>query len=358
MAKAPLRSRALLGCLFGSILALLSSMAVGLASEARALPAQVIPAPSRESRRIVSDAESLDASADNPAPDGVELSFGPNDEEVLGDAILEVDPMVDHVEPTGTDSDSEPLDRPFSYNAAQSSTAWLPGGDDEFGIVSLENLGVIGVGQPSGMAAGFGVHFLDGPVRTEMPPRLFDFSMGYQRREWLWPDIGWDFLFRVGAYSDFEGSAKDGVRFPGHAVTFLRLTPSLTWLLGIDYLDRDDISLLPVFGAAWSPSDDVRLDLAFPRPSLAVRVMDSTTWLYLAGELGGGTWAIERDEAWDDNATYRDLRLVFGIETLEQDGSGSALELGYVFDRELEYRSGLGDYSPEDCLMIRLVGRY
>src|SRR5690606_24615662 len=118
-----------------------------------------------------------------------------------------------------------------------------------FGIVSLENLATLSVGDPSGMVAGFGVHFLDGPVRTEMPPRLFDFSIGYQRREWLRPNFGWDFLFRVGAFSDFEGSAKDGVRFPGHVVTFLQASPSLTWLLGIDYLDRDDISLLPVVGA-------------------------------------------------------------------------------------------------------------
>jgi hypothetical protein len=37
------------------------------------------------------------------------------------------------------------------------------------------------------------------------------------------------------------------------------------------------------------------------------------------------------------------------METIEPDGAGSALELGYVFARELEYRSGLGDYSPQTC---------
>jgi hypothetical protein len=339
-------------------LALLSFLAPGLAAETLTNPAEVTSSPPHGSRQVISDAPLLDAPLANPPQAHVELNFAPNDEAVLGEAILAEDLLADQVEPTLMESDDKTIDRPFSYNAAQSSTAWLPGDDDQFGMVSLENLGVLSVGEPSGMAAGFGVHFLDGPIRTEMPPRLFDFSIGYQRREWLRPNFGWDFLFRVGAFSDFEGSAKDGVRFPGHVVTFLRYSPSLTWLVGVDYLDRDDISILPVVGAVFTPTDEVRLDIAFPRPRAAFRVMDSNTWLYLAGEVGGGTWAIERDETWDDNATYRDLRLVFGIETIELNGIGSALELGYVFDRALEYRSGLGDYAPEDCLMIRLVGRY
>jgi hypothetical protein len=86
--------------------------------------------------------------------------------------------------------------------------------------------------------------------------------------------------------------------------------------------------------------------------------MDSQSWLYIGGEIDGGTWAIERNDQWNDNVTYRDLRLVFGIETWIDDCVCSGLEFGYVFDRELSYRSGIGDYSPEDCLMVRLVGRY
>jgi hypothetical protein len=355
---APSGGHALLRFVIVCTLAQLSFLAPGLAAETLTDPTEVTSPPPHESRQVISDAPLLDASLANPAQAHVELSFTPNDEEVLGEAVLEEELIVDRVEPTMIESDGETIDRPFSYNAAQSSTAWLPGDDDQFGMVSLENLGVLSVEEPSGMAAGFGVHFLDGPIRTEMPPRLFDFSIGYQRREWLRPNFGWDFLFRVGAFSDFEGSAKDGVRFPSHVVTFLRYSSSLTWLVGVDYLDRDDVRILPVAGAVFTPTDEVRLDIAFPRPRAAFRVMDSNTWLYLAGELGGGTWAIERDETWDDNATYRDLRLVFGIETIELNGTGSALELGYVFDRELEYRSGLGDYAPQDCLMIRLVGRY
>jgi hypothetical protein len=246
----------------------------------------------------------------------------------------------------------------YGYNPTSGRIAWLPGDDDQLGIVSLENFASLGAGCSSGVVAGLGVHFLDGPVRTEMPARLYDFTIGYQRREWIRPDFGWDFVFRVGAFSDFEGSAKEGVRFPSHVVTMLRLSPTLTWLLGIDYLDWEEIKLLPVVGAVWTPAEYLRFDLAFPRPRAALQIMDTSSWMYVAGELGGGTWAIERDQAVDDNAAYRDLRLVFGVETLYDDGGSSALELGYVFARDLSYRSGLGDYSPQDALMIALVSRY
>jgi hypothetical protein len=257
------------------------------------------------------------------------------------------------------DEEQESLDQTFmAYNTTRSATTWLPGHDDQFGWVSLESFGMLEMGTPGGIVSGMGFHFLDGPVQTEMPPRLFDFSIGYQRREWIRPNFGWDFVFRVGVFSDFEGSAKDGVRFPSHAVTFWKLSETTTWLLGVDYLDWDDLNLLPVFGFVWTPSEDFRIDAVFPRPRVSVRVMDSSTWLYVAGEIWGGTWAIERNDAWDDNATYHDLRLVFGIETGVDYNISSALEIGYVFDRELNYRSRIGDYSPEACLMVRFVGRY
>jgi hypothetical protein len=249
-------------------------------------------------------------------------------------------------------------DAAFTYNATLSTTTWIPGSDDDFGLVSLEDKALISFGQRSGVVFGWGFHFLDGPVRTEMPPRLYDFIAGYQRREWIRPNFGWDFAFRVGAFGDFEGSAKKGVRFPSHLVTYLRLTPTWTTMLGVDYLDRDDITLLPVFGAIWMPTDMLRFDLAFPRPRVAIRVMDDETWIYLGGELGGSTWAIERDGAWNDNATYSDLRLVFGIDSVNRLLINSSLELGYVFARDLSYRSGLGDYEPDDALMIRLGSSY
>lgn len=249
-------------------------------------------------------------------------------------------------------------ERVLGYNPTTSATTWIPGDADKFGWVSLENFATIGFGREVGWSLGAGFHFLDGPVSTEMPPRLFDFSMGYQRIEWLRPNVGWDFSFRVGVYSDFEGSADEGLRFPSHLVTYWRLAPTITFLLGVDYLDWDTLRILPVTGWVWVPTDNFRIDVVFPRPRVAMRIRDTDTWLALGGELGGGTWAIERNHAVDDNVTYQDLRLVFSIETRHGSGVGNALEIGYVFDRKLRYTSGVPGLDPTEALMLRLAVRY
>lgn len=254
--------------------------------------------------------------------------------------------------------DEPPPSYSFGYNRVRGATTWLPGDEDRVGWFSYESLGGAKIGDSPSLVTGFGIHLLDGPAQTDMPPRLYDFSIGAADRRLIEPNIGYDMMFRVGAFSDFEGSARDGIRYPSHAVTFLRLNPANEFVLGVDYLDRDDIHLLPVVGSIWSPRDWLRVEAVFPRPRVAARINSTSTWIYLGGELGGGTWAIERVNLTNDNATYRDLRLVLGWETLCADTMSSAFEIGYVFDRRLSYSSGVGDYAPPDGFMLRMTAQY
>jgi hypothetical protein len=288
----------------------------------------------------------------------------------LAQYVTEEEPTGQAAEPV-TNAEAEPLDKvvyldgnepsgyTFGYNAVASGLTWLPGGDDQFGWFSYESFANMDMGSTTRLAlTGFGVHFLNGPVRTDMPARMYDFTLGAQDRRRITPNLGYDIAFHVGVFSDFEGSAEKGIRFPSHAVTFWRLGPEWEMVLGIDYLDRDDITLLPVGGVIWRPADYLKLESVFPRPRFAVRVMNTEQWLYVAGELGGGTWAIERVPHSNDNVTYRDMRLILGWESVDTEHLTSALEFGYVFARDLSYRSGVGDYDPPDGWMLRLTARY
>jgi hypothetical protein len=159
------------------------------------------------------------------------------------------------------------------------------------------------------------------------------------------------------ASSDFEGSSRDGIRFPGHAVGFLKVAPRWELVFGVDYLDRGDLKILPVAGLIVVPHRHVRLEIVFPRPRLVLQLTHNHR-LSLGGELGGGSWAIERTNLVDDLATYRDLRLSIGLEHATDDGDLSAFEIAYLFDRKLEYTSGIGDYYPRDTVMLRLIQTY
>jgi hypothetical protein len=137
-------------------------------------------------------------------------------------------------------------------------------------------------------------------------------------------------------------------------VGFLSVTPATNLVLGVDYLDRGDIKLLPVAGLICAPSPEARLELVFPRPRAVFQLTDIYR-LYLSGELGGGSWAIERVAELSDLATYHDLRVCIGLESLEEHGQRSAFEIGYLFDRRLEYSSVIGNMRLDDAVVFRLV---
>jgi hypothetical protein len=246
---------------------------------------------------------------------------------------------------------------PFGYNLRQSSTSWLVGNGNDFGMFSLESFPTLPQNQTWGIGTGIGFHFLGGPIQTDMPPRLFDFQVGWQQRKWLSESFGYDVSAVVGAFSDFEGSAREGVRYPSHAVGYYRWSQAADIVLGLDYLDRDDYHMLPVAGLILRPWEELRLDIVFPRPRAELRI-SPTQSIYLAGELGGGTWAVERTTDADDVATYRDLRMLFGINTFRAKGNLSSFELGWVFARDLSYRSGLGNMDFHDTLLVRWSSLY
>ncbi len=114
-------------------------------------------------------------------------------------------------------------------------------------------------------------------------------------------------------------------------------------------------------GLILRPDDGIRIELVYPEPRVAWRVsadVDEERWLSVSGRIGGGEWAIERsDSGLADVATYNDYQLVLALNTVDKARSISSFEIGYVFARDLEYRSGRGNFEPSETLFVRLVIR-
>lgn len=238
----------------------------------------------------------------------------------------------------------------WGYRWGTSSLDWIPG--DQLGEFSFGWDHYVEEGIHQGPAMGADFHFLSGPDQTDMPARVYDFSLAYQYRDRMGP-LGIDAAAAVMAASDFKGSARKGILFPAHAVGFLTVQPSVDVVMGVDYLDRGDIKLLPVAGLVLTPSPDVRYELFFPRPRAVFQLNDDYR-IYFSGELGGGSWDIERvGLLGNDLATYRDLRTCVGLER-----AGIAFEIGYLFDRRIEYTSGIGNTNLADAVMFRLLTTY
>lgn len=242
------------------------------------------------------------------------------------------------------------------------AVTWTTGSGDTLGIVdfdyraipSARPKGSFGIG----LSPGFGAHVLNGPQSTDLPGTLYDVSVDVQGM-WVW-NPRWTLYFGVSPslYTDFQNTSSDAFRIPARILAFWQCREDLQLAFGAVYFDRQDISWLPAAGLIYTPTDRAKLELIFPKPRILRRVHaseDREGWIYLGGEFGGGSYAIERSNGLDDIATYSALRLLVGYERKHlRGGPSQRVEAGYVFNRTLRYASGVGDYDLGGTAMLRV----
>lgn len=238
----------------------------------------------------------------------------------------------------------------------------LPTGEQGLGVTSLDLRGTLKFARvpflfvtPRG-----GWHFLDGPPTTDLPPRLYDLSVDttiYLPLNERWTAQA---SLAPGFYTDGKAT-KDAFRMTGRALAFYRWSPELQLAGGFVYLGRKDVVALPAAGLVYTPTDDLKFDLMFPKPRAGYRYhhdLERERWVYCSGELGGGSWAVRRINGDDDVATYRDFQLLVGIEHKEPGVINWQLEGGYAFSRRVEYISKTGDTDLPSTAVLRVVLSY
>ncbi len=215
--------------------------------------------------------------------------------------------------------------------------------------------------QPLRMSPGFIFHFWDGPAFPgpffHMPSKAystylsFDYSTSWEQQ------VGGEINFTVGLYSDFREINSDSVRYTGVGLGWIRVTPNATLKVGVEYLDRLDVKLLPAGGLFIQPSPDVKLNLYFPRPKIAFRLPNANNfevWGYAGAEYGGGSWTMRRHPGIKDQVDINDIRVFLGLEWLGPRGVTGFFEGGYVFERELVFKVFPNfDLDLSDSYMLR-----
>ena len=217
----------------------------------------------------------------------------------------------------------------------------------------------LGSGQPLFISPTFGLHLWDGPsnLPADLPANAYSAFLDTQYSTDPNQQLGAELGFRIGIYSDFNTMNSHSLRIQGLGLGTLKITPTMTLKLGVMYLDRNDIKILPVGGILWQPSPQVRFDFFFPQPKLAsylTTVNSKEVWWYVAGEYGGGAWTIHRTANFSDRIDINDIRVSIGLET---QGKGFNLfgEVGYVFDRRVVYVTTPADsFNPGNAFMVRL----
>jgi hypothetical protein len=213
---------------------------------------------------------------------------------------------------------------------------------------------------------GFQLNLWDGPDPVGPPPGFgpdlpgqtygayIDAAWNPQINPWL----GAQLEVSPGLYTDFQHTTTQSIRILGRGLGVLTITPTVQFELGIWYLDRNKIKLLPAGGIVWTPNPDSRYEIFFPAPKLEHRcstIGNHTVWAYIRGEYGGGAWTIDRPGVGSDNFDYNDLRFAIGLDVMPETQSGirGYVEVGYAFDRQLVFRTGPpGTFNLSDTVLL------
>lgn len=209
--------------------------------------------------------------------------------------------------------------------------------------LSLPNF--LGSEMPLTISPGFAVHNWEGPnsiTGNDLPGSAYSAYLSFDHSTPLDQQFGGELNFTTGVYSDFSTFNQHSLRFTGIGLLWMRLSPVSTVKLGVEYLDRVEIKLLPAGGLFWTPDPNTRLSFYFPRPKFAKRFPNFgnvEVWGYVSGEYGGGSWTIKREANFSDQVDLNDMRVMAGLEWIGVRGVTGFGEVGYVFERQLIYRS-------------------
>ena len=221
---------------------------------------------------------------------------------------------------------------------------------------------------PFFVTPGFAAHWLNGPESVQftgspdLPPRVYDAYLDTGWRPVATPWLSGDLGFRVGVFSDFNFVTNHSIRLMGRGLGIITLSPAWQLAMGVVYLDRNVIKILPAGGLIWTPNPDVRWEILFPRPKLANRLTtmrNTDLWFYVAAEYGGGSWTIRRETGavagMGDWVDINDFRVFGGLETKGLSRLRGWIELGVVFGREIRYAltNQPGSADPTTSMMLR-----
>lgn len=237
---------------------------------------------------------------------------------------------------------------------------WIPGtASNELGLDEVDLTAEFAIPflrnpqTPLLVTPGFTFNFWNGPVSPnpgpppfvhgELPARSYDAYLNAAWNPQLSRIVSGELAFRVGVYSDFANVNHESLRYQGYGYGLVALSPSFQLKAGVIYLDRFRYKLFPAGGIVWTPNDDVRFEILFPNPKLAIRLPGYSTtewWFYARGEYGGGSWTVDTDPLFGGGVTrvdYNDMRFALGLDFKTVRGLNGLAEVGITFERELFY---------------------
>jgi hypothetical protein len=219
-----------------------------------------------------------------------------------------------------------------------------------------------GVPEILSITPAFRVDFMDAAPGIDVPTELFETGVSLFYRKTISNRLSAMAIVRPSVRSDFTTSDNAFRLFGLGLLTWDCVPEELSLSFGAVYLDRADLPLLPAVGLTWTPRTTTRLELQFPQSRLSWRLAKDgaacETWTYLSAGIGGNTWAVTRTDGTTDELSLGDIRLGLGLDHIIDGGGGWFAELGYAFNRHIEYQSTQTRVNLSEGIVLQAGWRY
>lgn len=203
-------------------------------------------------------------------------------------------------------------------------------------------------------APQFNLRNWSGPSAPDLPGDVYRFGLDLRLTTPTTGPFTAELGFNPSLNTDFNQSpGSDAWNWDGHGAIFVRTSPRTLVVLGALFWDRVDDMVLPYAGVVFTPNDYFEIRALFPEAEVSMFLgtpWGVPQWLYVNGEYHVESYEI--GDAGGRQVQLQDWRVMLGIRS-DSGGVQSFLEGGWVFDREIEFGRGGGNFEVSSGFLAR-----
>lgn len=205
------------------------------------------------------------------------------------------------------------------------------------------------------VAPQFNLRNWDGPAAPDLPGDVYRFGLDLRLTTPTLGPFTTELSFNPSLNTDFDMSpGSDAYNWDGHGAVFVRASPHTLVVLGALFWDRVDDRVLPYAGLVFTPNDYIEIRALFPQSEVSLFLgtpWGIPQWLYVNGEYHVEAYEIGGVPG-GRQIQLEDWRVMLGVRS-DSGGVQSFLEGGWVFDREVEFSTGGGNFEVSSGFIAR-----
>jgi hypothetical protein len=202
------------------------------------------------------------------------------------------------------------------------------------------------------LAGAYDFYFWDGSGGIDLPDRTVALRLGADYVARYWDGSALLVGIRPGIYSDTEEISIDSFYVPIEALGIQAFNPQISGVIGAAIYPGFDRAFDPRFGVRVAAAESIRVDLMYPETRVIFRPAD---WEFFGGLRHE---AVNEFRLEDDDPRkmigYRETRAYIGGAWAIGDAVRMQAEVGWNFNREVDFKREASGRDIEDALSVRI----